>query len=179
MTCVLGSFFVACTSNAWSAPNVTIKGLEQKQRELIQAKLQSEINKLKEKSTTKKESVGTQPPQNVLTPQLAPSKTAKPIDDIQLVAVYGVGDDLQADILANDAVVTVKQGDVVDGWKVKLVRPSRIVMAKKGKVKDFMMSVNKTHNDDRNDFNQGVPPFDQNQYPPPYNPAMPGAVQPN
>jgi hypothetical protein len=51
---------------------------------------------------------------------------------LTLVAVYGLGDRLLADIECQGAVFSVKAMDTVDGWKVTKIFPSRVLMEKKG-----------------------------------------------
>lgn len=51
---------------------------------------------------------------------------------LTLVAVYGLGDRLLADIECQGAVFSVKAMDMVDGWKVTKIYPSRVMMEKKG-----------------------------------------------
>lgn len=60
------------------------------------------------------------------------------VDDLRLIAIYGVERNLTADIYYNGAVFSVSQGgETVDGWRVQTITPSRVVlqhlMAGKGK----------------------------------------------
>lgn len=64
--------------------------------------------------------------------------------DIKLVAVYGLDDDLTADVLFNGAVFSVKEKDRVAGWAVGKVSPSRIEITKKNRKKDLTLSIKPT-----------------------------------
>lgn len=62
-------------------------------------------------------------------PNLPRAEKGKPLT---LVAVYGLGDRLMADIECQGAVFAVKAQDTVDGWTIKNIYPSRVIMEKKG-----------------------------------------------
>lgn len=61
---------------------------------------------------------------------------------LTLVAVYGLGDRLMADIECQGAVFSVKAQDVVDGWTVTKIWPSRLIMEKRGqKQKELTLAI--------------------------------------
>lgn len=61
-----------------------------------------------------------------------------------LVAVYGLGDSLMADIECQGAVFSVKPQDLVDGWRVLQIWPSRLVMEKKKQKRELTLAVRPT-----------------------------------
>ncbi len=51
------------------------------------------------------------------------------IDDLRLVAVYGLERSLTADVYYNGAVFSVTQGgETVDGWRVQAITSSRVIL---------------------------------------------------
>lgn len=64
--------------------------------------------------------------------------------DIKLVAVYGLNDDLTADVLYNGAVFSVKEKDRVAGWEIGKVTASRIEISKKKRKRDLTLSIKPT-----------------------------------
>lgn len=79
-------------------------------------------------------------------PKFAPNLPVEPGSggDIKLVAVYGVNDDLAADVLYNGAVFAVKEKDRVAGWEVGKILPSRIEITQKGRRRELTLSVKPT-----------------------------------
>lgn len=60
---------------------------------------------------------------------------------LTLVAVYGLGDRLMADIGCQGAVFSVKKLDVVDGWTVKNIWPTRLILEKKRQTKELTLAI--------------------------------------
>ncbi len=172
------ALLVLCMSiPAWAGgSNVTISDIEASQKQLIQERLKAEILKVRQEqrkamlddSADNK----TSPPTTsgiaaANSSMLAPPKHKK---EMRLVAVYGVADKLTADMAVDGTVVSVRQNDFVNGWKVRLIRPSRIVLVKKGKIKDFTLSVIKNNS-------VAIPPQMQgNGMMSPYSSPYPAAV---
>jgi len=102
----------------------TLDDLGENQVELLRAKAQADIDAAKKKDAPA-----------VPVPQIvdATPKWQHHVETPKLVAVYGLGDTLHADLLVNGAVVTAGQGGTVEGWKVKEIAPS-VVVLKKGRV---------------------------------------------
>ena len=51
------------------------------------------------------------------------------IDDLRLIAVYGVDRNLTADVYYNGAVFSVAQGgETIDGWRVQTITSPRVVL---------------------------------------------------
>lgn len=125
--------------------NITIKDLAMKQRELINAKMQAELNKLQPTKDTKVGLSALSVPDGTLNRNDKQRENQKE-SRIILVAVYGVDKSLTADLLLNGAVVSAKQDDVVNGWKVKKIQPTHIEMSKGRETKTFNVSVDGKQN---------------------------------
>jgi type IV pilus biogenesis protein PilP len=120
--------------------NITIRDLAIKQRELINAKLQAELNKFQPAKDTTVSVPGLSAPVGIM------EKNDNQRDDgkdtrIILVAVYGVDKNLTADLLLNGAVVSANQNDVVNGWKIKSILPTHVVVTRGRETKTFSVSV--------------------------------------
>lgn len=64
--------------------------------------------------------------------------------DISLVAVYGINEDLTADVSYNGAVFSVKASDKVAGWTVGRITPTRIEINKPDQKRDLTLSIKPT-----------------------------------
>jgi type IV pilus biogenesis protein PilP len=143
---VITILIVLCCYTAFAADtSFTIRDLEMKQRELIKAKMQAELDRLQGEqkqegyTPTGSNPALSAPVGNMVTNnnQIDKEKDKR----IVLIAVYGVDQNLTADLLLNGTVVSANRNDVVNGWKVKMIQPSQIVMTKGGETKTFTVSV--------------------------------------
>lgn len=114
--------------------SVTLEEYAAKQSELDYALLQKKIDEAKDHN---KGAGAGQPASAPALPSAGASqaKERKAIaesDDLELVAAYGVGSKLQADVRYKGAIVTVAVKQYVGAWQVESITPYKVVFVKKG-----------------------------------------------
>jgi len=96
----------------------TLEELVAKQREAMAAEAEKKANANK-------------PAPAPVVPTFVPPAKEKEsnVDDLRLIAIYGVGQRLTADIYYNGAVFSVMQGaETIDGWRAESINSSRVVL---------------------------------------------------
>lgn len=124
----LGSFIGAALVIANPAHAVTVHDVIAKDRELQIAERQAKIDAMNDKALNGR--LSRIPVMPMPTPPERPKDKEVQIEDVRLVAIYGMRDKLFADLLVNGAVVSLKRGQSISGWKIQEVAHERVVITR-------------------------------------------------
>lgn len=107
-----------------SAISATLAEMGEKQAELEKAEMDAKIRKAQDEG--KPSLSGALPAAS--TPLFVPA--AKKTDDIVLRGIFGVAEDLRAEVVINNAPVTMAKGETIFGWRLSDITSTEITMTK-------------------------------------------------
>lgn len=126
---VLSIFTAVALALSSSSYATTVHDVIAKDRELQIAERQAKIDAMNDKALNGRSRIPVMP---MPPPPERPKDKEVQIEDVRLVAIYGMRDKLFADLLVNGAVVSLKRGQSIAGWKILEVAHERVVITRAG-----------------------------------------------
>lgn len=140
---VLVAALCALAPTAFAAPTngPSLQDLSSLASAAKEAELRGRIEGAKPKSEVPPPGIGA--PTRSSTPAAAISASVQAEDDIRLVAVYGMGNRLRAEIMYNGRMVIVSKGasEQVGSWVLHDISPYKVTLAKAGATKESKRDV--------------------------------------